>query len=184
MQLLSNTLPQLAGIPFLFVSSQLAISCNTIYGTMKRLGEHWTQLNGGTIVRLWNAYGSIEPVSDKSHVMSDIIHQALTRREIHLMTNGLERRQFVHVDDICRAFRMAFDVKCGIYSAANHSWVSILEIANKIGDITKSRVFIGDRVADQKLEIESDYNVPGWRPTISLDDGLSMMLRDYSTNFL
>src|SRR6266581_1573659 len=40
-------------IPFMFASSQLAVS-DTPYGVTKLLGEEWTRLLAGQIVRFWN----------------------------------------------------------------------------------------------------------------------------------
>ena len=109
LKLLLNVMPQLreSGLPFLFVSSQLAEECDTVYGVTKRLGEVWTKLLNGVRIRLWNVYGAYEAPSERSHVISDFIHQALATGQIKMMTNGEELRQFIYIDDVCRAFEQA-----------------------------------------------------------------------------
>jgi len=56
----------------------------------------------GRMVRLWNIYGP-EKLGPRSHVLTDWINACLTRREIVSMTDGLEARQFLHVDDTANA---------------------------------------------------------------------------------
>ena len=77
-------------IPFMFTSSQLATT-ETPYGITKLLGEKWTQILNGQTVRFWNVYGWEEP-GERSHVIPDLILQALTKKSIYLMTNGQEER--------------------------------------------------------------------------------------------
>ena len=79
LRILLNVMPQIksAGIPMLFASSQLAQEYDTVYGSTKRLGEVWTKLLGGVSVRFWNVYGPLENISERSHVISDFIHQAV-----------------------------------------------------------------------------------------------------------
>ena len=96
LELMTNIFHQLEGTnkDFLFVTSQLAEECDTVYGATKRLGEVWTQLLHGVCVRVWNAYGYMEENNVKSHVISDFIYQALETGKIIMMTNGEEWRQF------------------------------------------------------------------------------------------
>lgn len=73
-----------------------------VYGAVKLLGEEYlTALlppSLGRAVRLWNLYGP-EPVSQRSHVISDWAAQCVRVQGIASTTDGLERRQFLHVDD-------------------------------------------------------------------------------------
>ena len=94
LKLLLNVMPQLkaSGLPFLFVSSQLAEEYDTVYGVTKRLGEVWTHLMKGVRVRLWNVYGAYEDSTERSHVVADFVWQALTQGEIRMMTTGEDFR--------------------------------------------------------------------------------------------
>src|SRR5947207_1098916 len=105
LKLLLNVMPQLqaAGVPFLFVSSQLAEEYDTVYGVTKRLGEVWTHLLEGVRVRLWNVYGPVEEPTERTHVVSDLVYQAMFNRKIELMTTGEEQRHFIHTDDVFSA---------------------------------------------------------------------------------
>ena len=87
--------------PFIFTSSQMSNMHFSSYGTLKRLGEHYTESLGGLIVKFWNVYG-IETDLEKSHVITDFIIKARDEGVINMLTDGKEFRQFLHVEDCCR----------------------------------------------------------------------------------
>lgn len=143
-KILTNSMDQLKNVPFVFVSTQLAENCDTVYGVLKRLGEFWTELNGGRVIRLWNVYGAYEGHTIKSHVVADFVHQALSSEIINMMTNGNEKRQFIYIDDVCKTLHMSFMYK-GIYDASSLQWNSINDIAELISKYTGCRIVRGSK---------------------------------------
>lgn len=182
MKLMMNVMPQLqaAKVPFLFVSSQLAEEYDTVYGVTKRLGEIWTKLLDGVFVREWNVYGPIEDHTERSHVISDFIYQALTEKEIKMMTTGEELRQFIHIDDVNRAWHLALsnNIK-GIYDVTSFEWIKIIDIAKMIGEITGAKVTPGEKVGSTPIT-PIKGRIPGWLPTVDLREGLTRMINDYA----
>lgn len=181
LQLLLNVMPQLreSDTPFLFVSSQLAEEHDTVYGVTKRLGEVWTHLLHGVRVRLWNVYGGYEEPTERSHVVADFVHQALSKRRIDMMTTGEEVRQFIHVDDVCSAFHMALARKLsGLYDVTSFEWVSVLDLARIIADLTGAEVVPGSRIGSTPIT-PLVGKVPDWNPRLTLRDGLSKMVDLY-----
>ncbi len=164
---------------FLFVSSQLAEECDTVYGVTKRLGEVWTRQLGGVCIRVWNAYGYMEPLNIKSHVISDFIYQALQKKKISMMTNGLEWRQFTHIRDLSNAFHMSLnskDLKRTVYDASSYEWVRIVDIAKIIADITGSKLNLGDKMGHDPLPSVNMGRIPGWLPNVELREGIQEMV--------
>ena len=181
LQLLLNVMPQLreSGTPFLFVSSQLAEEHDTVYGVTKRLGEVWTHLLHGVRVRLWNVYGSYEDQTERSHVVADFVHQALSKGRIEMMTTGEEVRQFIHVDDVCRAFHLALSRKlAGLYDVTSFEWVRVLDLAQIIADLTGAEIVPGSRVGSTPVT-PLVGKVPDWEPGLTLRAGLSKMVDLY-----
>jgi len=181
LRLLLNILPQLrqAKTPFLFVSSQLAEEPDTVYGVTKRLGEVWTELLGGVRLRLWNIYGGFEAASDRSHVVADFVHQALETGEIRMMTTGRELRQFVHVDDACRAFHLAMSEPLeGLYDVTSFEWVSVRAVADVIAGLTGARVVPGSRAGRTPMT-PMVGKIPGWHPRLTMKEGLVRMVDEY-----
>lgn len=180
LRLLLNVMPQLqkSGTPFLFVSSQLAEEYDTVYGVTKRLGEVWTHLLKGVCVRLWNVYGPLEPESERSHVIADFVWQAVKRGEIRMLTTGEERRQFIHVDDVCRGFHMAMQAGLtGVYDVSSFEWVTVREVAEIIARAANARVIPGQRKGSTPIT-PMQGRVPGWLPRVSLEEGLFRMVEE------
>lgn len=181
LQLLLNVMPQLreSGVPFLFVSSQLAEEHDTVYGVTKRLGEVWTHLLNGVRVRLWNVYGGYEDPTERSHVVADFVHQALSTGRIEMMTTGEEVRQFIHVDDVCKAFHMALSGQLGgLYDVTTFEWVSVRNMAQIIADLTGARIVPGTRLGSTPIT-PMVGKVPDWKPALTLREGLASMVELY-----
>ena len=167
--------------PFLFVSSQLAEECDTVYGVTKRLGEVWTKELGGVCVRVWNAYGIMEPQDIKSHVISDFIYQALRSKKIKMMTDGLEWRQFTHIQDISNAFHTALNtrnLRRIVYDASSYEWVRIIDIAKIVGELTRAKVIPGKNKGHNPLPSLNMGRLPGWLPKMSLHEGILKMINE------
>lgn len=181
LKLMLNVFPQLqaARVPFLFVSSQLAEEYDTVYGSTKRLGEVWTHLLGGVRLRLWNVYGAYEPPSERSHVVADFIWQALHDREIRMLTTEEELRQFVFIDDVCRAFHQALEHRLdGVYDVTSFEWVPVRRVADIIADLTGAKVLPGERRGSTPIT-PMRGKVPDWTSMVSLEEGLERALALY-----
>lgn len=180
LKLLTNVMVQLhnSKTPFLFVSSQLAEECNTAYGVTKRLGEVWTRILKGVRVRLWNVYGPLEEPSERTHVVSDFVHQAIINGEIRMMTTGEELRQFIHIDDVCKALQQAISMELeGVYDVTTFKWITVREIAEIIANLTGARVIPGELVGSTPLT-PIRGKITGWIPSVRIEDGLQMMVTE------
>lgn len=143
-------------LPFMFASSQLA-AADTPYGVTKLLGEEWTRILKGQICRFWNVYGWEEP-GEKSHVIPDLIRQALMNGKIELLTDGQEQRQFIYMDDCVEnmvAIRNAGATRVDI---TNQQWVTIEHVASQIAAIHKVPLKLGSKKGySNKIEPVSTY---------------------------
>ena len=180
LKLLINIMQQLGKnkTKFLFVSSQLSEECDTVYGVTKRLGEVWTQLLKGVCVRVWNAYGILEPQNIKSHVISDSVYQAVKIGEVKMLTDGGEWRQFTHLDDICKAFHLAMSsrkLNRTVYDVSSFEWVQIKEVAEIICGLTKAKLILGKK-RGHTTPAPNRGRLPGWLPSVTLEEGIKRMV--------
>lgn len=181
LKLMSNLMPQIgkSGKPFLFISSQLAEEYDTVYGVTKRLGEVWTRLLNGVFIRQWNVYGPIENDSERSHVISDFINQAMTTGEIRMMTTGEEKRQFIYISDVCKAWHKALaDNIKGVHDVTSFEWVKISDVAGIIGKLTGAKIIPGEKIGSTPIT-PIKGKIPGWLPEVELADGLKRMVDDF-----
>ncbi len=160
-------------IPFMFASSQLAAH-NTPYGVTKLLGEEWTRLLDGQVVRFWNVYGWENP-GERSHVIPDLISQGLIKKKIHLITDGQEERQFIYMDDCVENMVNARNASLSRVDITNGKWVTIEKIAYVIGDTLKVPVFLGKKKGySNKVEPEFISNKIKFQT--SINTGISKVI--------
>lgn len=156
-------------LPFLFASTQMADANNT-YGITKLLGEEWARLLDGKIARFWNVYGWEVP-GERSHVIPDLVVKGLDTGVINLMTDGKERRQFVHVDDCARNLVRTRDSDAKDVDLTSGNWISIGEIAEMIAERTGARVVPGEAQGFENV-LEATKIPDNFRFDVSLEMGL------------
>ncbi len=171
-----------SGKPFLFVSSQAALAPDMVtLGVTKRVGEFWTRILGGHIARLWNVYGWELP-GEKSHLIPDLVHQGL-RGKIQLMTNGEETRQFLYARDCAEAFVHQFDIGQKEADVTSGEWISVKEMARRIGQKLRAEVVFGSKPGRPPFWIPKTP-LASWKPRFSLDEGLDEVIRDAKSSIV
>ncbi len=167
-------------IPFLFASSQLQQQ-QSGYGSIKRLGEQYTKLLGGQIVRFWNVYG-YEPIGEKSHVISDFIYQALTKNKIVCRSNGLEKRQFLYDRDCANGLiAIMNNTNLKLVDLTVNKWISIKEVISLITKQLNAKVVFGNKDYQEYKYINPSHNEINriWVSHYSLEDGIKEMIGLY-----
>ena len=178
--LLKNIMPQLQKnkTPFIFVSSQLAEETDTVYGSTKKLGELWTKQIGGMCVRLWNVYGALEEPTEKSHVVGDFVHQAITNGKIKMMSTGEEKRQFIHIQDVCEGLHHVLEnnLNDAVYDLTSFEWSPVRHIADIIGKYINAKIIHGTQKGSVRSIAVIKGKPSGWNAKISLAEGIKMMV--------
>ena len=133
------------------------------------------------VVRIFNTYGPRTHPND-GRVVSSFIVQALLNKDITVFGDGSHTRSFCYVDDLISGLTRMMDTPneiTGPVNLGNPAELSILEIAQTVLDLTGSRSRIVHRPLPQddpkqrRPDISEADRVLGWRPTVSLREGLS-----------
>ena len=172
--------------PFIFASSQMSNMDYSPYGSQKRLGEHYTSLLGGLVVKFWNVYG-IENDLEKAHVITDFILKAKDNKLIDMMTDGNEERQFLYAEDCSKALDT---VRNNYYNInrerelhiTNHKWDSILNVANAVVEHFPADIIPStnkDDVQKGKRNEPDPYILDFWTPKTSLQEGIEIICKHY-----
>lgn len=172
--------------PFIFASSQMSNMNHSPYGVLKRVGEFYTKSLSGINVRFWNVYG-VETDPEKTHVITDFLKSAYYDNIIKMKTTGEEYRQFLHVNDCCRALytlSQTRNLKYENYDVTSFVWDSILNVAKCIQNIfPKTQIHPG---IDKDLIQGDKRNEPDlaildlWHPEIGLQEGILRVAKDMS----
>lgn len=188
--LMHNTFASIkkSGRRFIHTTSTMSNMTHIPYAVLKRLGEFYTELLGGINLKLWNVYGR-EPICIKSHVIPDLIDQAVSVNTIRLRTDGLEERSFLHADDFARGVVAVFEHYDelrgrGTIDISSTEWTSILKIAQTIQSIARETLnkeveIVPSNVKDDSHTHRNEPNLTPisayWSPTITLTDGIRSM---------
>jgi nucleoside-diphosphate-sugar epimerase len=158
------------GARFLVTGSQMAGYPNA-YGVTKALAHYWTKCLGGQLSVLWNVYDAA-PVSARSHLVPDVVAQAVETGKIRLLTDGTERRQFLHADDCADALVRQRDLGVPEADVTSGEWIRVQDVARLVAEQTGATLHLGDRPGYESL-VEPTRPLAGWRPQISLAEGLA-----------
>ena len=171
----------------------------SLYGVHKLAGEQYHLLYEHlyglptVVLRITNPYGNFQrPTENRYGIINWFIHLAVTDQVLPVYGEGRQLRDYVHVDDVVRAFLMAgADVAAAagkIFNVGSGTGVSFRQMAEMVveqagaGRIEQrpwpadaASVETGDFVADVS-RIRADL---GWRPTIALAGGLRGVVGQY-----
>jgi UDP-glucuronate decarboxylase len=143
------------------------------------------------VARIFNTYGPHMHLND-GRVVSNFIIQALKGEDITVYGDGSQTRSFCYVTDIVEGLMrlmMTPDEFTGPVNLGNPDEISILELAEKIIELTGSKIAIRfkplppDDPRQRRPDISLARNVLGWEPKVSLDEGLKKTI-DYFDNIL
>lgn len=176
--------------PFAFASSAMAEMPWSTYGQLKRLGEAFTKSLGGVSTRFWNVYGP-EETGQRAHVITDFIEMASKDKIIKLRTNGFEERDFMYVEDCCKALHEVMnhydEFENDLVTLATEKWTSIESIAlivanhydaNLVYGTSEDSVQMGNTPTPKHLSTIKKY----WSPTVSIEEGIAHMVDAYEAN--
>ena len=181
---------------FIFASSQMSNMNHSNYGVLKSVGEKYTKILGGITVKFWNVYG-IEKDLTKSHVITDFIIKALTKKKISMLTNGNEEREFLYAEDCCRGLEIIMKKFDSIIKQKNYidlttfKSTKIINIAKIIKILLKKmnlEISIvpsknKDIVQMNKKNKADKYFLKFWKPKNSIQEGIEEVLKYYITQY-
>lgn len=165
---------------------------NSPYGASKLAVEdylhaYWHTYGLETVMlRYFNVYGRRQRYSDYSGVITVFINKLLSGQKPTIFGDGLQVRDFVHVEDIAQANMLAMKSSNAVgemFNVASGKATSILELAQIIkkllGAAHIENVFLPPRPADTKFgiaSIDKIKRVLGYEAKIQLYDGLRELI--------
>ncbi|MHC4647127.1 MAG: UDP-glucuronic acid decarboxylase family protein [Planctomycetota bacterium] len=132
------------------------------------------------VARIFNTYGPRMHPND-GRVVSNFIIQALKNEPITIYGTGKQTRSFCYVDDLIEAIVRLMDSPddfTGPVNLGNPTEISILELANKVIELTGSSSKLDYKAlpADDPVQRCPDIKLAGtvldWRPKVRLEEGL------------
>jgi len=171
----------------------LASSCNTI---------------DAISLRLANVYGPspAESLAKDRGILSKITRMKFEHKNLHIYGNGEYLRDYVYIDDVVNAFLYASVMNYNIlpnrsditFNVASGKGTSVIEvfklISNEVEKITGIEGAITNVAWPKEVNeiekrnyiasIELFKSLAGWEPSVSLEQGIQLLVKHYSKEFI
>lgn len=140
-----------------------------------------------TALRLFNVYGPRQALSNPyTGVLAIFASRYLNDNPPLIFEDGLQKRDFVYVTDVARAFRLALetDEAAGkVFNVGSGQAFTILEVARRLGRVLGKEQIAPEITREYRMgdirhcfaDITRAQNVLGYTPQISFDDGLTTL---------
>jgi len=153
------------------------------YGASKLAGEAYCLAYQGSwgletvVLRFGNVYGPYS--AHKDSVVAKFIKSFMATRQITIDGDGRQTRDFIYVDDMCRAILLALEKNASgeVLQIASGVETSILELAGLLQKVVGTTEIVHGE--SRKGDIRRNYSsiskikrVLGWEPTTQLIRGL------------
>ena len=162
------------------------------YAETKIIGEELLQKTNRPHValRYFNVYGPGQSIQ-YAGVITNFIKKALEGKDLVIHGDGTQVRDFVFISDVVEANIMAMNYnnkKFEIFNIASSEKTTINQLAKLILKLTNSDSKIcyeparnGD-IFYSNADISKATNILGWKPKVSLEEGLKETIAFYTNN--
>jgi UDP-glucose 4-epimerase len=153
------------------------------YGASKLYGEGITAAADafgivGIALRFSNVYGPLS--AHKTSVIASFLRRAVRRKPLVVYGSGKQTRDFIYIEDVCRAVEKALAAKRpGVYHLGTGVETSVLELAKRVAKVTDVPLEIERRPARPAdparnfVSYERIKRAMRWSPRVDLDEGLN-----------
>ncbi len=167
------------------------LTSRSSYHVSKMMGEelvhnHYRQGYNVRIVRLFNVYGPDMDVKNTGYgrVIPNFINSVNTNEDIMVFGDGTQIRSFLWIDDCIEALILLMNEKENelIYNIGNPEPTSIIDLANSIISLSCKTIDIKFSAKDFDEPVVRVPNINlikdklGWKPSVSLIEGLGLLL--------
>ncbi len=136
-------------------------------------------------LRFFNIYGTRQALSNPyTGVLAIFSSRYLNDKPPQIFEDGLQRRDFVHVQDVVQACQLALETEDAagqVFNVGSGNAYTVLEIAQKIGKVLKKSYIKPEIIGKYRIgdirhcyaDINKAREVLGYNPSVTLEDGLA-----------
>lgn len=132
-----------------------------------------------TILRYFNPYGPNELCDPETHLVPNVIRNALAGKPVPVYWKGEQVRDYIYVEDLAEAHVAVLDVPgLSTFNVGSETGVKVNDVINAVSAILGQELQVddlGERPGDvPALYAASDHlrATTGWRAKVPLDEGL------------
>ena len=166
------------------------INCEHPYALSKYLGEqaalHWSKVYNLNVnsLRIFNAYGPrLTTKGAYGTVFAVFLKQILENKPLTLVGNGQQKRDYIYVDDVVKAFFKASftKTKSKVFNIGAGKPQSINYMIKLLVGKNYKKINIPDRPGEPKItwaKIDLARKELNWKPSVSFEYGIEQMLKN------
>jgi UDP-glucose 4-epimerase len=159
------------------------------YALTKNIGEqlvmHWNKVYKLNVIsmRFFNVYGIRSRTSGTyGAVFGVFLAQKLANKNLTIVGNGKQTRDFVYVKDVVRAMILAMKSKSTgeIFNVGAGSPVSVNEIVKNL-NVKKKPLYIPKRPGESDIthaNINKIKKILKWKPEIGIKEGIKLLIKN------
>lgn len=169
----------------------------TSYGILKLAFEQYLAMAAhegwlrATVLRIGNPYGVVLPAERLQGFIGVAIQQLVAGRPVRVFGDLDNVRDYVHLDDVCRAFELALasPAAFAIYNIGSGRGASVREVLAILETVTGREVRLerDESPGDARrlprwavLDAGKAARELGWRPEVDLETGVDALWREAS----
>ena len=133
---------------------------------------------GLTILRPSNVYGPGQALRAGFGIIPSLLQRARDGGTVTIWGDGSSVRDYLYIDDMVAACRLALDGPSGVYNIGAGVGTSLNDLMQQVTEIT-GRVLLVERRPSRAsdirrivLDVASAGAILGWQPSVPLSDGL------------
>ena len=175
--------------------------CNptTIYGTNRLASEHYCKVFNQVygldtlIFRITNAFGPREQIIKNKNAVNYLIHEAFKGNKVSIYNNGDFYRDLIYITDVITGIKTV--IKNG--KKGNLYWISsgkktwFYQLGNWLTQFSNVKIkYVNPPTYTQKVDVgnfvvdNSKLKSLGWKPSVSVKDGIKMTLEYFEEHSL
>ena len=145
--------------------------------------EHWSKVYGFSFLslRLFNVYGTRSRTNSAyGAALGVFLKQKILKKPFTIVGNGNQKRDFIYVSDVCKAFYKAL-----IKDLPNNKFNIGFGKPRKVNEMVKiiggSKTYLPKRPGEPDLthaDINKAKKLLLWKPQITLEKGLNIVLKN------
>jgi UDP-glucose 4-epimerase len=175
-------------------TEEAAIEPATAYGIVKAATESYLRMASlegwatATVLRIGNAYGAPLPRERLQGFIGVAVTEIAEGHPVRIFGNPENVRDYVHLDDICNAMRLALRPlsPIAVYNIGSGRGTSVREVIELLHKLSPKPFAVEEDPSEQEaaarlpswavLDVSRAENELGWTPRVDLRSGLQRLL--------
>ena len=179
------------------VNEQTACNPTTLYGVNRLSSEYYTKIYNQVygintnIFRITNSFGPKEQIIPKKNAINYLIHKAFKNDDITIYNHGKFFRDIIFISDVVSAINQIIKKgKTGeLYWISSNKKTWFYQIGSELEKLTKAKTkYVKQPKYTKKVDVgnfvvdNSKIKKLGWKPKVSVKDGIIETLKYFKEN--